>query len=1149
MSESYIAMRYLLGLMCVSALAQSVPPHVPAAPTDPKQFERLTAQRSSRLPPAWQSAESFGKTLKLKQLSKRATPARPKFGQTPTGESRIVDANWRDLWQSKTMSDGSVVWRMSVQSPGGGGLRLHFDNFDIGSASLWIYPAYNARTPTSVLGPFTERGPTEDGEFWSGTIFGNTAVLEFLDTSGRGDSPPSVRFDRILHLYPFNVTAPDAPVPVDGARPRPTKSPAPPAENAQAGAPPPLGAAINAAACEIDATCYPQYNQIAAGTLHFQFVSDDGASYVCSGSLINTRASSLKPYVVTAHHCIGTDFEARSVEAYFGYASKTCNAPSVFREDAYRVTGARFLAGGGWSQGDYSLMLLNSPPPPGSYFLGWSASDMPTGQRFLGLHHPRGSWRRIAQGSRSPDSGARVEGEIAPAELFYQITYSLGLTEQGSSGSAIMTDGGQIYGTLSYGPIVPSGSSICSFQTQGSAYGRFSAAYPAYKPFLEDEAAPALSLSSTSLSFNIDAGAFVSNSSYTVTLTATSPTPVAFTATPSAPWLQVRSSATQVSSAAPATLTITMDPAYFTAAGTQTASVRVTSGTLVPLVVNVTANIVNRDSRVTLSVNPTPVLQSDPDADGYTFFYTLVAAETSGIATTITALSIDGVDFSGNIASWFGSASLAANATAQVSLRARNITTPATRTYVMSGLDPASRRAWSKSINVAFNGKPVAGQITMSSQPSQVQQDPTSSDCSWLHYLVVTETAGYPVRLTQFLAGGDDLTNQISDYFDVVDIPARGSAIAGICWTGLRAPDVLDFQVEGRDSAGRAVSATNSTRFIGPLPNPTRLNVPGSEVVFSALSNRTAPLAPVQLPVTFGRSGVTWTARIVFSQKEQSWLSAGPLSGNGSSIVSLAPSLSGVTAGTYYATLFIESALTLPQSVLVPITFNVLAPRAAPTLSANSVAHSASYSGALTPGALASVYGTDLATGSNIASRVPLPNTLGVTSLRVNGRVAPLLYVGAGQVNFQVPWETETGTATLVVDVAGQAAQVTFAVTQVNPGIYTGAASALVPQNSATRGSVILAFVTGVGLVTPSVVTGAAPDLSIPIANLPQPRGGVSATIGGVPARILFAAIPYGLVGILQANIEVAAATPVGNQPLVITVAGVRSPAAFLTIR
>ena len=1144
-------MRYLLVLLSVSAFAQSLPPHISPGQSDPKQFERLTAQRSARLPPGWQATQQFGKTLRLKKLTSRAKPARPKYGQTSTGESRIIDNNWGGLWQSKTLDEGSILWRVSIQSPGAGGLRLHFENFDIGGNSLWIYPGKSARTPSAVLGPFTGKGPSDDGEFWSGTVFAETAVIEFLDTTAHSTDPPNIHLDRLLHLYPFAVT-PEQPasLPEDApAKARPAKSSAPPADEALMGSAPPVGAAINAAACEIDATCYPQYNQLAAGTLHYQFVSDDGSSYVCSGSLINTRASSGKPYIATAHHCIGSDFEARSVEAFFGYASKTCNAPSVFREDSFRVSGARYMAGGGWGQGDYALLLLTSPPPPGSVFLGWSASDMPMGQRFLGLHHPRGSWRRIAQGSRGTDSDARVEGETAPSDFFYQLTYSLGLTEQGSSGSAIMTEAGQIYGTLSYGPAPPTGTSVCSFRTQNSAYGRFSAAYPAYRPFLEDEAAPGLTLSATALTFNVDSGAFTGTASPTVTVNSSSATAVTFTAISSATWLTVRASSTQVSAAAPATLTVTMDPAYFTVAGTQIATIRVASGTLVPLVINVTANISVRNSRVILSVNPNPVLQSDPDSDGYSFFYTVKAAETSGIATTLTSLSISGTDYTARIAEWFGSTSLAANAAAQVSLRGRNFALPAQVVFVLGGLDPVTRRTWSQTLTVPFAAKPPTGQLTISSQPLQVLENPNSSDCSWLHYLIVSELAGYPMRITKFIAGGDDLSKELVDYFDTIDIPARGAAIASICWTGIRAPDLLDFEVEGRDPAGKTVSTKTSVRFIGPLINPVRLTVPGSEVFFSALVNRTAPLAPIQLPITLGRAGVPWTARVVFGQKESAWLSIGPLSGSGSAIVSIAPSLTGLTPGTYYATLFVESAATLPQSLLVPITFNVVSPQAAPALAGNSVAHNASYKGALTPGALASVFGTNLAVASGIAYSVPLPNNLAAAQLRVNGRVAPLLYAGPGQINFQVPWETEAGTATLVVDVAGQTAQTTFAVTAVNPGIYTSDGRALVPARSAARSSVVLAFVTGVGAVTPTIATGSAPDFSISIANLPQPRGTVTATIGGVAARVLFGAIPYGLVGIMQVNLEVAPATPLGDQPLVITVAGVPSPPAYLTIR
>ena len=123
--------------------------------------------------------------------------------------------------------------------------------------------------------------------------------------------------------------------------------------------------------------------------------------------------------------------------------------------------------------GDFALLMLNSAPPAGTAFLGWSVSDMPFNQRFLGLHYPRGSWRRIALGSRTPDRIASVSGQQAPANFFYQMAYSLGLTEGGSSGSPIMSEAGVLYGTLSYGPAAPNGRSICDSPTQTAGYGRF----------------------------------------------------------------------------------------------------------------------------------------------------------------------------------------------------------------------------------------------------------------------------------------------------------------------------------------------------------------------------------------------------------------------------------------------------------------------------------------------------------------------------------------------------------------------------------------------------------------------------------------------------------------------------------------------------
>jgi len=58
----------------------------------------------------------------------------------------------------------------------------------------------------------------------------------------------------------------------------------------------------------------------------------------------------------------------------------------------------------------------------------------------------------------------------------------------------------------------------------------------------------------------------------------------------------------------------------------------------------------------------------------------------------------------------------------------------------------------------------------------------------------------------------------------------------------------------------------------------------------------------------------------------------------------------------------------------------------------------------------------------------------------------------------------------------------------------------------------------------------------------------VSMTIGGVNAAISFAGTPVGLAGVTQVNFTVPATAPLGSQPLVITVGGVKSQTARITI-
>ena len=78
-----------------------------------------------------------------------------------------------------------------------------------------------------------------------------------------------------------------------------------------------------------------------------------------------------------------------------------------------------------------------------------------------------------------------------------------------------------------------------------------------------------------------------------------------------------------------------------------------------------------------------------------------------------------------------------------------------------------------------------------------------------------------------------------------------------------------------------------------------------------------------------------------------------------------------------------------------------------PVISPGGVVNAASYSAVgshgVAGGLIATIFGTNLATSTQTTTSVPLPTSLGGTTVTVNGVGAPLLYVSPNQINFQVP--------------------------------------------------------------------------------------------------------------------------------------------------
>ncbi len=216
----------------------------------------------------------------------------------------------------------------------------------------------------------------------------------------------------------------------------------------------------------------------------------------------------------------------------------------------------------------------------------------------------------------------------------------------------------------------------------------------------------------------------------------------------------------------------------------------------------------------------------------------------------------------------------------------------------------------------------------------------------------------------------------------------------------------------------------------------------------------------------------------------------------------------------------------------------------------------------LAAGELLTLYGANLSDQVAVADATPLPTTLGVTTLLVNGTAVPLLYVDSSQINFQAPSDVAGEKISVVVQRNGQSSQpymVTF--NGPSPAIFlaggtdalaggthaaatNGDGSANSPDNPAPAGKAVVMYATGLGPVTSPVLDGQAAPLIAPWSMVLNP---LSATIGGLSADVLFAGLAPGFVGLYQVNLAVPALAT-GDYPVIVTVGNVPSNAAIISV-
>ena len=379
---------FISSLALQSAFAQKMEPAVQPEAVDVEERQPL-AQNIQATPPALKIELPPPEPPQQKELEDEQGPQ-----ATQVGIHRQIPAQYHgDL--SPYLSSGSI----EVTSSGAQSIRIAL-TASLPDGGKVVFSDTHGEV---IYALEAHELPSDGGLVWSPVVDGATLRVEF---QGAG-SNASLSIEKVAHIGPLSEAHPELEC-----------------QNH-----------INAQ-CRLNA--FPEGQE---GAIVKMIYEERRGTFACSGTLMNERAESLTPYVLTADHCINTPAEAASVSARWFFKTRSCRGVGLDSRSSMTHGGATLLATS--PSDDMSLIRLKNKAPGGTIFAGWDPApvnfDTEPDRPVHVLSHPGGGVMKYTGAkARSEYRYILLSGSVVINGVSAHITD--GAIESGSSGGGVFDD-------------------------------------------------------------------------------------------------------------------------------------------------------------------------------------------------------------------------------------------------------------------------------------------------------------------------------------------------------------------------------------------------------------------------------------------------------------------------------------------------------------------------------------------------------------------------------------------------------------------------------------------------------------------------------------------------------------------------------------